>query len=238
MRCPRCHRDAPVIQRGLMSYCTVCGAERLPLTSKAVNLAGEPSRIGGCLAKTVGWLVLAAGLSLALFVGLLLGLLFPASIAAYVVSLPVAMLTLVVGALLLLGGKRLDQSGHRARRTTQEQTLHAVAAANGGWVSARRAAHALQSSVDEADGLLTDMAKRRPDEVTVELTEDGEIKYRFPAHARPGPRLRIDADAPADHFRDRASDEARGGAAVEVDLAADEEAAIAEEREREGLRRR
>jgi hypothetical protein len=238
MRCPRCHRDAPVIQRGLMSYCTVCGAERLPLTTKAVNLSGEPSRIGGCLAKTVGSLVLAVGLSLALFMGLLLIWLFPASIAAYVASVPLAVLTLIVGALLLFGGKKLDESGQQARRTTQEQALRAVAAANGGWVSARRAAHALSTTVDEADSLLTEMAKRRPDDVAVELTDEGEIKYRFSAYARHRPRVRIDADAAFDRGGVSAVDDVAAAPSADEDFEAEEEAANLEARERGAARRR
>lgn len=197
MSCPRCGRDAPVVQRGLMSYCTVCGAERLPLSAPAVNLAGEPSRIGGCLAKTVGWLVLGVGTSVAAFLGLLIAWLFPGSAASYVVSVPIAILTLVFGGLLVFGGKRLKESGQDARRATQERALTSLAASRGGWLSARRAAHSLSMDLAEADALLTDMAKRRPDEVSVELDEDGQIRYLFSAYARGGGRrLRFESDEP------------------------------------------
>lgn len=202
----------------------------MPLSAPAVNLAGEPSRFGGCLAKAAGWLVLAGGLSLALFLGLLLSWLSPESAAAWVASLPVAVLTLSLGGLLLFGGKRLDESGRNAKQTTREHALTSLASTTGGWVSARRAAHSLQISADEADALLTAMAKRRPDDVTVELDDRGEIKYRFTAYARDvGPRVRFDVD-----------DVPRGGRRIaDVDEEADAEAdAIAGEARGPGAARR
>ena len=47
MICPSCRQDAPTIVRGVRAYCTACGAPRPLLGSSAVNVAGRPLKVGG-----------------------------------------------------------------------------------------------------------------------------------------------------------------------------------------------
>ena len=62
--CPYCQNDAPVVYRGMVAYCTACGAVRpAVLPTKSINLAGQPSKVGGIVAKVFGWLVLFFGYS-------------------------------------------------------------------------------------------------------------------------------------------------------------------------------
>src|SRR5690242_5493841 len=99
--CPRCRQSAPILYRRVMAYCTACGAPRPPLTGTSLNLAGQPSKIGGAVASVVGWIVLAGGLSLALMITLIAQALFPAGFAGYALGIPIAALSLVVGILLV-----------------------------------------------------------------------------------------------------------------------------------------
>ena len=81
MICPRCHQDAPTILRGLQTYCTACGAPRsITDAPDAVNVAGQPSQVGGTVARVMGWLALVGGLFVALLLGALFQALFPAGI--------------------------------------------------------------------------------------------------------------------------------------------------------------
>ncbi|NUO47977.1 MAG: hypothetical protein HOV80_03880, partial [Polyangiaceae bacterium] len=61
----------------------------------------------------------------------------------------------------------------------REQALAALAANRGGRLQAYEAASALDVTVDEADKFLTSLAKTKPDEVDVEIGDQGEIFYAF-----------------------------------------------------------
>jgi hypothetical protein len=116
--CPYCQTDAPVVYRGVMAYCTACGALRPPvLPTDAVNLAGQPSKVGGILAKVFGSLVLFVGLTVAIALGAIFQAIFPEGVVGYALGVPTALVSLAVGISLLLGGKSLSKSGraHRAR---------------------------------------------------------------------------------------------------------------------------
>ncbi|WP_197041579.1 hypothetical protein [Chondromyces apiculatus] len=162
----------------------------MPLSGKAVDLAGKPSKVGGTVAGVLGWVVLILGLSLALLFGLLLAWIFPATIAPWVVSLPIAFGSVATSLLLLLGGRKLREHGTAAERDARGQALFAVAQNRGGTVTARDAAGALSVSVEQADALLTDLAKTRPEEVGVEVSDQGEILYVFPGFMQ-RPRARV-----------------------------------------------
>src|SRR5512143_1753677 len=87
--CPNCRRNAPIVYRGVMAYCTACGAPRLPLTTKATNLAGKTSILGGTLARVLGWIVLGSGLVVGLGLLGLLQAIFPGGFAGWLVGLPI-----------------------------------------------------------------------------------------------------------------------------------------------------
>jgi hypothetical protein len=174
--CPHCGRDAPILYRGAVPFCTACGGLRLPLSGASVNLAGKPAKVGGAVAKVVGGGVLLVGLSAALGIGLLVYALGTMAVAL-AISLPIALVVLVAGLVLLKGGQSLVQSGAHAERTTREQALLALASHRGA-VTAAEAAGAIGVSVADADATLTAMAKQQPDQIAVDIDDQGGVWYR------------------------------------------------------------
>src|SRR5215831_9232001 len=87
--CPRCGQEAPVVMRGLKAFCTVCGAPRTPLGSMPVNVAGQPSKVGGTIAFAFGWLVLVIGLHIAFLVGSVLQAIFAGGIVGWIFGVPI-----------------------------------------------------------------------------------------------------------------------------------------------------
>jgi hypothetical protein len=168
-----------------MPYCTACNALRAPFAHKSVNLAGKPSQVGGIAAQAMGWLVLAGGLTVALVLALIAGWLFTPFTAA-MVGLPIAIIVLVMGILLLRGGRSLSRSGDDRARLTRSEAVFALAQHRGGILSAEDVATVLGDSVEDADNLLTHLAKTQPEVVTLDVDDSGAITYRFPnALARP-----------------------------------------------------
>lgn len=179
--CPHCHQNAPLVFQGMTARCVACGAVRAPWSADSVTYAGKPSRVGGQVARVLGWAVLASGLLLAVVLGLLTSWIMPATPAPWIAFTVVALLTVLVGVPLVFGGKQLDRSGEQTEVGTRMQALFALAANRGGALRAHEAAAALGLSVDETDALLTRMAKERPDDVTLDVTDAGEVVYGFPA---------------------------------------------------------
>ncbi|WP_437602330.1 hypothetical protein WMF28_11950 [Sorangium sp. So ce590] len=219
--CPHCGKNAPVIHRGLAAYCTACGRERLPFAGKSVSLAGKPSRVGGAVAGALGWLVLIGGIGLALLLGLVAAALFPGSIAGLAIGLPIGFVALTLGVLLLISGRKLSRSGVKASRDAQIQAIFSLASHRRRPLTAQEVGVVLDLPSSEADTLLTELAKERPDDVGVELGEHGELLYTFSgitgaAGVRfPQPSLRIDpghgaADPAARVFAEEFDEEEAG----------------------------
>jgi hypothetical protein len=192
------------VYRGVFAFCTSCGALRAPLAGPSVNLAGKPSKLGGAVATTAGWIVMLFGGSLALGVGTLFGAIFSLGVALSF-SLPIAIVAGGIGLALLRGGKRLQQSGAHAERSTREQALLAMAgggpASAGGryGVTALMAARGLGIPVDEVDAMLTALAKSDSDRMTVDLDDQGIIWYRSTGAPAPDSRrVRVDGGVRAD----------------------------------------
>lgn len=177
--CPRCGQRAPIVLRGLEARCTACGGQRPPFVSTSVTLAGQPSRVGGVLAQVSGWIVLVLGFSIALFLGLLLGAIWPGSLVGWAFSVPIALLSLFFGGGLAFGGRRLQKSGDDARKRARIEAVRALVAHRGGTVTAADAAQALNVSEAECDVLLTDLAKDPDQNVSLEVDDDGRIRYLF-----------------------------------------------------------
>ncbi|HEY5241617.1 MAG TPA: hypothetical protein VIJ22_09135 [Polyangiaceae bacterium] len=188
--CPHCGREAPIVYRGVIPYCTACGALRAPLSSPSINHAGKPSKVGGTFASVLGWLVLVCGGSLALAV-FLLSLALNAVGVGLAIAIPVAVVDLVIGIALVRSGRSLSSSGAEAARSTREQALLAVAAHRGS-VTAADAARALGVGIAEADAMLTALAKRDPERVAVDVDDEGVVWYRVSAApGEPLPRIRV-----------------------------------------------
>src|SRR5438105_1312973 len=152
--CPNCKQNAPIVYRGTLAYCTACGAPRPPFSAKSVNLAGQPSKIGGSVATFVGWLILGGGLLLALCIGLFFQLRFPAGAVGYAFGIPIALVSLVVGLLALFGGKKLSTSGMDAERAAKFDAIWAMALSRGGVVTALDVGRSLNMPVEGADQIL------------------------------------------------------------------------------------
>ncbi len=178
--CPRCHQNAPLVFQGLEAHCVACGAPRAPWSAGSVTYAGRPSRVGGLLARIFGWGALGVGLVVALFFGLLFGWIFPGTLAPWIVGGAIAALSMLVGVPLLMGGKRLDRTGEEAASGARMQGLFALAANRGGALRAHEASAALGVTAEEADALLTRLAKERPEDVTLDVSDQGEVVYGFP----------------------------------------------------------
>ncbi len=182
--CPHCGRDAPIIYRGALPHCTACGKVRTPLAGPAVHLTGKPSRVGGQVARIVGWLTLAFGSIVSFFVGWFFLWLFPTGIVGWVIGLGLLVITLILTFAFLRGGSALQKSGANAEARTFEQAVFALAAARGGTLSTLDVAQVLGLSDTEADRLLTDLAKRSPDRIRVDVDDNGTLVYGFPQLVR------------------------------------------------------
>jgi hypothetical protein len=171
--------------------CTACGALRPPLSSPSVNFAGKPARFGGVVARILGWVVLLVGGSIALGLGLLFAALELPGVGIAVAA-PFAVVSLVLGVLLVWRGTALGRASVLTERATVREALLALAAHRGA-VTAADAAHALGIGVAEADAILTEVAKSDPEHLAVDVDNEGVVRYR--AAGVPGEmRVRIGED--------------------------------------------
>jgi hypothetical protein len=224
--CPNCRQEAPTVVRGVRAYCTACSAPRSLIEDTPVNVAGQPSKIGGGVATAAGLTVLVIGCLVALTVGALLQLVVPP--AGWVVGGFLAAVSLFVAAMFLWGGRTLFRSGAERERTAQEQAVLAIARRRGGSVTPADLARALSIPEADADAILTAMAKRPDGRVTLELDDDGTLRYevRDPSmpRVRVGERKRVATGA-------RVAD-ANTVLDAEFEVEAEEEAREAEKRMR------
>jgi membrane protein implicated in regulation of membrane protease activity len=210
MICPSCRQDAPTIVRGVRAFCTACGAPRPLLGSSAVNVAGKPMKAGGTAASVMGWIVLFVGSMFSLAIGAFFNMLwsFAHSAAAFTVGLSVGgffgVITLVIALSLLLGGRKMAKTGEGDRRKVLEQGIFALAGRQRGSVTPRDVARQLEITDEEADALLTDLAKNPNGRVSLDVDDDGTLRYTVPElmpsvridpSAAKSPRVRVEAKA-------------------------------------------
>jgi hypothetical protein len=187
--CPHCRQDAPLVYRGVASYCAACGRPRMPLSGTALQMAGQPSKVGGSVARVVGWIILAVGLLVALLLGALFQAILPAGIFGYLLGGVIGTISVAIGLMFVYGGKSLHASGTQKERSTRQQALFALAQNRGGMLTAVDVAQALSVTPVEADTFMTQLAKEDPDRVRLEVDENGSIFYLFPHHAGAGLRV-------------------------------------------------
>jgi hypothetical protein len=221
--CPHCRQNAPIVYRGIAAYCTACGQPRLPLVAKSVNLAGQPSQVGGTLTRVLGFIVLFAGLAVALVVFGILAIFVPALWIAAAVGAPLAVLAGLAAWGIIRSGRSLEKSGLTEQRRTQMEAVFALARNEKAPLSAQKVSAALGIPYAHADELLTDLAKRHPELASVEIDDQGGVFYRIDAGT---PRLRV-APSPSPKTRVEPWTEA-------AELLVDE---LAEEAERRSARR-
>jgi hypothetical protein len=174
----------------------------MPLANTSVTLAGQPSKVGGTVARVFGWIVLAGGwLVAALLAGLIV--LLGGEGAAAVIGGVIALISSIVAYALLRSGKELKKSGDDTEQATKNQAIFALANTHGGVLKAWDVARMLHVSPKEGDDILTKLAKEHPDHVTVDVDDEGDVLYRFPAiHWGGVPRMAPNAPiSPSAHVR-------------------------------------
>jgi hypothetical protein len=208
----------------------------MPLAGASVTLAGQPSKVGGTITRVVGWLVLAGGWALALVVVGVLAVLDAPLGGMLAVGGPIALIASLSAYALLRGGRELKKAGDDAEQSTKDQAIFALAKTRNGVLTAPMVAPALHISLVEADNILTRLAKGQPEQVTVDLDDEGNVLYRFPAIAWGTPGLAPNAPAVPSRPppRPRIADER----AVRVDAREPLEEAAFEHADSAGLRSR
>ena len=210
--CPFCRQDAPIVYRGVVPYCTACGRVRAPLASRSINMAGKASVWGGTAAHAIGWLVLGIGTALTLGFAAVAYALFTMT-TALIVGVPLELVALTIGLLLVRGGRSLQRSGTSAQRDTRAQAIFALAQNRGGILTALDVAQAVGIRADDADLLMTELAKTQPEQCMLEVDDNGAIYYRFanaPWTADPRYRVEPSQAAPALHDASASASQARG----------------------------
>ncbi|HET7541325.1 MAG TPA: hypothetical protein VFK05_15720 [Polyangiaceae bacterium] len=198
MLCPHCHQNAPVLYKGVFAFCSACDKPRAPFSAKALAFAGAPSKLGGRLGRVLGALVLIFGSSIAAALTLFFQLLWPARNIGYALGAPIALISLVLGAVLLFASSRLGRAGAEAERQARLEAVYALAVNRNGMLTAADAARSLQLAPTSVEALLAELAKTQPDYVSLEFDDQGQPFYLF-SHAgmRPHPfgaKYRIGAE--------------------------------------------
>jgi hypothetical protein len=155
--------------------------------------------------------VLAGGWVLAILVALVaMAVSAPGAVAPWILSAPVAIIASLVAFGLLKSGRQLTDSGVLEEMTTKNRAIFALANTKGGVLTAWDLAQAIATTPQEADDVLTKLAKEYPDHVTVDIDDVGTVLYRFPSvHwqklrvAPPSPEVRIDAHEPLEADEER-----------------------------------
>lgn len=195
MICPSCRQDVVPIVRGVRSYCTACGAQMPVLAAgEALNVVGQPARVGGGIAKFFGWLVLAGGLVLFAFLAMI-GWALSATVPLYIGGF-FAMIAAMVALPLLFAGKRLARAGEDKQALARERAVFSLAAQHRGVLTVPSVARALEIQDADADALLTNMAKRPDARVSLEVDDQGTLTYLFRdlVVAQPPQRVRVGAE--------------------------------------------
>jgi hypothetical protein len=161
----------------MRAFCTACGAPRSLLDDTPVNVAGKPARIGGSVASVLGWVTLIGGLLLAFTVGALLQAVLAPTIVGYVLGSFLGGLALLFGGLFLLGGRALRKTGTETEQGAHELAVFALARRKGGSVTPAELARAIRIPEAEADALLTTMCKRGDGKISLEVDDDGTLRY-------------------------------------------------------------
>lgn len=227
MICPSCRQDVAPIVRGVRAYCTACGAPMSIVSApEAVNVAGQPAKVGGGIVKALGWLAVAGGLVVALLFALLafaVGSVVPLYFGGFF-----AAVAAIFAIPLLIAGRSLRRAGDAKEHAARERAVFALAAQRRGMLSVATVARALEMAEADADALLTELAKRPDGRVGLEVDDNGNLTYVFRdlvAAGAPAQKVRIDGGG----WRVPSEAQAPGQPRVVDAELVEEEAAAAEE---------
>jgi len=160
----------------------------VPLTGEALHLVGQPSRVGSVFARAFGWIVIGAGLSIALGIGAVASLLqWP--LVVFGIAAPVAVVSLIAGGLLLRGGKHLDQQGAAAEKSARSRAVLALAAQRGGTLTAQDVSASLNVTPEVAEEILQSLAKEQYETIAVDVALSAPSDYDAVTACLRGPDL-------------------------------------------------
>jgi hypothetical protein len=126
-----------------------------------------------------GIAVLVLGGSLSVGVLLLLQSIAPSTVLGWAVGIPMLAATLFFGIVLLVAGRKLKRHGSARQRAVRLEALRALIAHQKRAVTPHEVGRALNLSDAEADDLLTEFAREYPTPVTIDVGDDGQIRYDF-----------------------------------------------------------
>lgn len=129
------------------------------------------------MASIAGGLVLLVGCAIALGISLVFAAFHLVGLGLALAS-PFAVVSLVLGIVLVWRGSLLRRAGARTEQTTHEQALLELVAHRGA-ITATDAAVALGLGVAEADEKITALAKSQPERIAVDVDDDGIVRYRI-----------------------------------------------------------
>ncbi|MEO6598893.1 MAG: hypothetical protein ABIQ16_03410 [Polyangiaceae bacterium] len=172
----------------MFAFCSACDKPRAPFSGKALSFAGQPSKVGGRVGRAIGLSLLVFGLLASTASVLFFQLLVPDKNIGYAVGLPIALVSVVVSAVLLVSSSRLRRLGSDVERQTRLEALYALAVNRGGTLTAIDAGRALHIDAAQLEALLNELTKTQPEHVSLEFDESGHSFYLF-SHAgtRPHP---------------------------------------------------
>jgi hypothetical protein len=179
--CPRCRQNAPLVYRGVNAYCSACNQPRMPLATTSVNLAGQTSKVGGTVARVFGWIVMVFGTLLGGGLLATCQAILTEGVVGYVIGIPIMLISIVLGIMLLKSGKQLKASGEDTEKATRNQAIFALANTRGGMLTPNDVAMSLNTTQENGDAILTELAKAYPDHVNIDVDDNGTLLYRFSA---------------------------------------------------------
>jgi hypothetical protein len=184
----------------------------MPLAGDSVNLAGQPSKVSGTVARVIGWILLALGTIVGFGTFAACGAITGFSAAApYILGVPILVVTALLSWGILRGGAHLAKQGDATEKATRTRAIFALANTRGGVLTAMDVARSQDVTLEQADAVLTAIAKENPDYVSVDIAEDGTVLYRFnaahwaalhrirfeePPKARVAPNVRVEGREP------------------------------------------
>jgi hypothetical protein len=86
---------------------------------------------------------------------------------------------LAVGIPLVIGGRKLGRYGEQKEKKAQLDAIRSMAAHQAGVVTAQQVAKTLTITPQEADEMLTELAKTPDEKVSLDLDDNGNIYYLF-----------------------------------------------------------
>lgn len=193
LACPSCGQDVPVVLRAGAARCTACGATRAPFAAKVLNITGQPAKIGGTAAKVAGGVVWTVGTFVALLLMLVIQAVWPAGWLGFAIGIPIEFLTIMMGAALFFGGRMLGKAGDAALSDARITAIRGLARHKKGVLRAIDVAKSLHVKPEQADAMLTELAKKPEEDVGIDINDEGEVLYLFDSPDAHRFRVRVEA---------------------------------------------